>query len=113
MDFTGILKKWLAPGPAAEANAAIVAELGRAIGKLLEIELAGMVAKAGPAPAAKPVQARKVARKKLVRDMGCISPGCKEQSRGPRWSYLCRKHEGASTAQVESWRKLRASKKAG
>jgi hypothetical protein len=26
------------------------------------------------------------------RDMGCIAPGCKNRSKGPRFSYLCEKH---------------------
>ncbi len=44
------------------------------------------------------------------RDMTCISPGCKNKSRGPRFRYLCEKHQGASDKQIGEWRKARTSK---
>jgi hypothetical protein len=38
----------------------------------------------------------------------CIAPGCRKRSKGPRFRYLCEKHEKAPKKQVEKWRKRRA-----
>ncbi len=41
------------------------------------------------------------------RRMDCIAPGCKNQSKGPRFHYLCDDHLNASKKDVEAWRKAR------
>lgn len=35
----------------------------------------------------------------------CIAKNCKQPSRGPRFRYLCVKHNEASEKQVEAWKK--------
>ena len=48
------------------------------------------------------------------RDMACLAPGCRTPSRGPRFRYLCPKHERASEKKVEAWKaKRRAEKRQG
>lgn len=38
----------------------------------------------------------------------CIATGCLEQSKGPRFKYLCEKHREASAKKIANWRKSRA-----
>lgn len=41
------------------------------------------------------------------RDLGCIAPGCKNVSKGPRFHYLCEKHMDAPRRSYEQWRKAK------
>ncbi len=50
---------------------------------------------------------RRSSQSTITRDMACIAAGCKNGSRGPRYRYLCPKHEDASEKQVGKWRELR------
>ncbi|MBI4511218.1 MAG: hypothetical protein HY698_16415 [Deltaproteobacteria bacterium] len=43
---------------------------------------------------------------------GCIAPGCMNQSKGPRFRYLCTDHLGASRKDVEAWRAAKAADRA-
>jgi hypothetical protein len=56
------------------------------------------------APAAKPAAKRTI---KLKRDMRCRVPGCTNQSKGPRFRYLCEKHQSLPKAEqiklVKEW----------
>lgn len=44
---------------------------------------------------------------KTTRTMTCIAPNCKNQSKGPRFRYLCEQHMNAPKKDVETWRKAR------
>ncbi len=46
------------------------------------------------------------------RVMPCIAPGCNNQSKGPRFHYLCEKHKDAKKQDYEAWRKARKEKQA-
>lgn len=41
------------------------------------------------------------------RRLGCIAPGCKNTSKGPRFHYLCEKHLDAPKKDYEAWRKAK------
>ncbi len=43
--------------------------------------------------------------------MRCLAPGCRTPSRGPRFRYLCPKHEKASDKTVDEWRAKRQAVK--
>jgi hypothetical protein len=47
------------------------------------------------------------------RDMRCLAPGCPNTSRGPRFRYLCTKHDKATDKQVAAWREARKAEKGG
>jgi hypothetical protein len=46
------------------------------------------------------------------RVMTCIAPNCGNQSKGPRFHYLCDKHKDAPKKDYEAWRKAKQEKKA-
>src|SRR5690349_8994421 len=51
-------------------------------------------------------------RPKKKRILQCIAPGCTNQSKGPRFHYLCDKHMTAPKKDYEAWRKAKKEKAA-
>jgi hypothetical protein len=49
-------------------------------------------------------------RPRKGRDMACLSPGCRNTSKGPRFRYLCEAHLDSSTKEVDAWRLARREK---
>ena len=74
-------------------------QLVTAIGEAVRGDILGMLPALAPR--------RRSSRRTITRDMACIAAGCKNGSRGPRYRYLCPKHEDASEKQVGKWRELR------
>lgn len=57
----------------------------------------------GSAPSKSRMLANRVARQ--PKRLPCIAPGCKNESRGPRFHYLCKKHTDAPKADFRRWQK--------
>ncbi len=51
-----------------------------------------------------------VGKRRKKRVMGCIAPGCKNTSKGPRFHYLCAKHMDAPKKDYEAWRAAKTGK---
>ncbi len=83
-----------------------VPQLAAALAKAVAAEILGSPKPAAPSPKPAPRAARKPTH--IKRDMSCIAAGCKNQSKGPRYRYLCESHLKATPAQVKAWRKARA-----
>lgn len=106
MDIKGMLRAKLD-----EVVDSMAVELRKAF---IEELLAGSAAtKAVPSQKTKIVVEDRSARPVDGRGRGskirmCIATGCAEQSKGPRFKYLCEAHKGSSEKKIANWRKSRA-----
>lgn len=94
---------------AKEIEAVAKGDARREVAKVLGFAPGGGEVKAVGSKAGRAVAAKRAGKAKGVkRPMGCIAPGCKNKSKGPRFRYLCEKHLKTPLEQVKAWQKARA-----
>src|SRR5688500_1185975 len=91
----------LVAGSIEQLVAAITEEIRRNVAS----EIQGYLTGAGGLKAGR--IARRLGRPRKKRILPCIAPNCQNQSKGPRFHYLCAKHMDAPKKDYEAWRAKR------
>ena len=86
----------------------LVSEIAKVVRQNLAARLGAIIS--GTEPAAVAPKRKAVGRAARKRVVACLSPGCGNPSKGPRFHYLCEKHKDAPTKDYEAWRKAKQTK---